>query len=68
MDRDQLARRLYVERVSALLGDNEIDEELINQLWKSKASPVDAAKMIISVEEEHFHGPSWLSRYLNRNK
>ncbi len=67
MDKEQLARKLYIERVSALLGDRSVDEEMINQLWENKASPADAAKTLIAAEEA-FQGPAWLGRYLERNK
>ncbi|MGF1694812.1 hypothetical protein L4D20_09775 [Vibrio kyushuensis] len=65
MDKELLARKLYVERVNALVGDHEIDEAMLIELWENKASPSDAAKAILS-EDNGFDGPAWLSRYLNR--
>ncbi|WP_047046781.1 hypothetical protein [Vibrio mexicanus] len=65
MDKELLARKLYVERVSALVGDHELDEQLLSEMWESKASPSDAAKAMLS-EDNGFDGPAWLSRYLNR--
>lgn len=65
MDKDLLARKLYVERVSSLIGNHEIDEDRITELWQNRASPAEAAKAILG-EDEQFHGPAWLSRYLNR--
>jgi|GEM_PF-876446 len=67
MDKELLARRLYSERVSALMGDHSIDEELLIELWESKATPAEAAKALMSVDEA-FEGPAWLQRYLHRNK
>ncbi|EJN6827295.1 hypothetical protein ATY35_06135 [Vibrio cidicii] len=64
MDKDLLARKLYLERVSTLVGQHEIDEELITEMWENRASPSEAAKVIL--EGEHFSGPAWLNRYLNR--
>ena len=64
MDRDLLARKLYVERVSELVGQ-DIDEEVITELWESRATPAEAAKAIQD-DEKSFEGPAWLSRYLNR--
>ncbi|KJY68361.1 hypothetical protein TW78_21250 [Vibrio coralliilyticus] len=65
MDKDLLARKLYSERVSALLGDHEINEELLNEMWENKASPSEAARAMMGSQNE-FAGPAWLSRYLNR--
>ncbi|NOH61965.1 hypothetical protein [Vibrio sp. RE88] len=65
MDKDLLARKLYSERVSALLGDHEINEELLNEMWENKASPSEAARAMMDGQNE-FDGPAWLSRYLNR--
>lgn len=65
MDKELLARKLYSERVSSLIGDKDLDEALLDQMWENKASPAEAAK---AMTEEHneFNGPAWLSRYLNR--
>ena len=65
MDRDLLARKLYSERVSALLGDQELNEELLNEMWGNKASPSEAARAMTDGQSD-FEGPAWLSRYLNR--
>ena len=65
MDKELLARKLYVERVNALVGDHEVDESVLTEMWESKASPSDAAKAILS-DDNGFDGPTWLSRYLNR--
>ena len=65
MDRDLLARKLYVERVSELVGQ-DIDDEVITELWESKATPAEAAKSILEEDNKSFEGPAWLSRYLNR--
>ncbi|WP_070967487.1 hypothetical protein [Vibrio sonorensis] len=65
MDKDLLARKLYSERVNSLVGDRDVDEALISELWENKASPSEAAKYIMDNQNE-FAGPAWLSRYLNR--
>ncbi|WGW01413.1 hypothetical protein QF117_11545 [Vibrio sp. YMD68] len=65
MDKELLARKLYVERVNALMGDCEINETVLTEMWESKASPADAAKAMLN-EDNGFDGPAWLSRYLNR--
>ncbi|MCG9596737.1 hypothetical protein L1D15_08365 [Vibrio sp. Isolate25] len=65
MDKDLLARKLYSERVSALLGDHDMNEELLNEMWENKASPSEAARAMMDGQNE-FSGPAWLSRYLNR--
>ncbi|GLQ71864.1 hypothetical protein CW749_17415 [Vibrio sp. vnigr-6D03] len=64
MDKELLARRLYVERVTTLVGDNDIDEDLLNQLWEEKATPSEAAHALLS--DDTFQGPAWLERYLQR--
>ncbi|MCG3723110.1 hypothetical protein [Vibrio cincinnatiensis] len=63
MDKELLARKLYVERVHALMGDNPIDEALLDAMWESKASPVDA---MMSSASDGYDAPIWLPRYLNR--
>tara|TARA_Y100001956_G_scaffold82116_1_gene101805 strand:+ start:2160 stop:2360 length:201 start_codon:yes stop_codon:yes gene_type:complete len=65
MDKELLARKLYSERVSSLVGDKDLDEELLEQMWENKASPTEAAKAMLE-EQNEFSGPAWLSRYLNR--
>ena len=37
MDKELLARKLYTERVSALLGDQDLDEALLVEMWQNKA-------------------------------
>lgn len=66
MDKELLARKLYTERVSALVGDKEIDEQLLDQMWESKASPSEAARAMMDDGSNSFSGPAWLSRYLNK--
>jgi hypothetical protein len=65
MDKELLARKLYVERVNALVGDHEVDEAMLTEMWENKASPSDAAKAILC-DDNGFDGPAWLSRYLNK--
>ncbi|CAH0539348.1 hypothetical protein [Vibrio marisflavi] len=65
MDKELLAKKLYSERVNELLGEHELDEELLSEMWENKASPTEAAKAMIT-DESNFEGPAWLSRYLNR--
>jgi hypothetical protein len=47
------------------MGDQDIDEEMLEQMWENKASPSEAAKAMVDAQNE-FSGPAWLSRYLNR--
>ncbi|PIB17607.1 hypothetical protein B853_04046 [Vibrio rotiferianus CAIM 577 = LMG 21460] len=44
MDKELLARKLYQERVSALVGEQGIDEQVLSQMWENKATPTEAAK------------------------
>ncbi|EGU54930.1 hypothetical protein VINI7043_26760 [Vibrio nigripulchritudo ATCC 27043] len=64
MDKELLARRLYVERVTSLVGNHDIDEDMLNQLWEEKATPSEAANALMN--DDSFQGPAWLERYLNR--
>lgn len=64
MDKELLARKLYQERVSALVGEQGIDEQVLSQMWENKATPTEAAKAM--VPDDAFQGPAWLNRYLNR--
>ncbi|MDN3698732.1 MULTISPECIES: hypothetical protein [Vibrio] len=64
MDKELLARKLYSERVCELLGENEVDETVLSEMWENKASPSDAAKAMM--DDSGFDGPAWLSRYLKR--
>ncbi len=64
MDKELLARKLYIERVSKLLGDNSIDDDILEVMWECKASPEDAAKAMMP-QSNQVSSP-WLSRYLNR--
>ncbi len=66
MDKELLARKLYVERVHALMGEHPIDEAMLEALWESKASPVDAAKAMMQPDSHGYDAPPWLARYLNR--
>ncbi len=65
MDKELLARKLYSERVTSLLGDCQLDESILTEMWESKASPSDAAHAML-VSKNEFDGPAWLSRYLNK--
>ena len=65
MDKELLARKLYSERVNVLLGDCEINQAILTEMWDSKASPSAAAKAMIDSQSD-FDGPAWLSRYLHR--
>ncbi|MGR4992212.1 hypothetical protein [Vibrio rotiferianus] len=64
MDKELLARKLYQERVSSLVGEQDMDEQVLSQMWESKAPPSEAAKAMVTVDA--FQGPAWLNRYLNR--
>lgn len=66
MDKELLARKLYGERVSALTGGKALDEDILDQMWESKASPSEAARAMTEVEQDGFSGPAWLNRYLNK--
>ncbi|KGY11972.1 hypothetical protein NM22_11840 [Vibrio tubiashii] len=66
MDKELLARKLYSERVSALTGGKELDEEILDEMWENRASPSEAARAIIDSQQEDFSGPAWLNRYLNK--
>lgn len=65
MDKELLARKLYCERVNSLLGEEQIDEDILTEMWECKASPTDAAKAM-QTADDGFQGAPWLSRYLNR--
>jgi len=66
MDKELLARKLYSERVSALTGGKELDEEILDQMWENRASPSEAARAMMDDQEDGFSGPAWLNRYLNK--
>ncbi|MCW8347325.1 MULTISPECIES: hypothetical protein [Vibrio] len=66
MDRELLARKLYDQRVSKLIGDKHVDSQRLDLLWEEKVSPQHAVEHLKSSEEEH-SPPTWLSRYLNRH-
>ena len=66
MDKELLARKLYVERVHELIGTHEIDEIVLNAMWESKASPADAARVMLEQPSNVLEAASWLQRYLNR--
>jgi hypothetical protein len=65
MDREQLAKKLYSERVHELMGDQVIDEVMLERLWENKATPQEAVKALQS-HDTQFECSPWLSRYLNR--
>ncbi|OMO24743.1 hypothetical protein [Vibrio lentus] len=65
MDKELLAKKLYCKRVNSLVGDAQMDGNVLDEMWESKASPTDAAKAIQSSDTD-FTGAPWLSRYLNR--
>ena len=65
MDKELLAKKLYCERVSSLLGDEQMDDDVLAEMWESKASPTEAAKAMQS-SDDGFGAAPWLSRYLNR--
>ncbi|WP_394247466.1 hypothetical protein [Vibrio profundi] len=65
MDKELLAKKLYSERVNSLLGDEQMDEDILTEMWECKASPSDAAKAMQSPDDA-FEAAPWLSRYLNR--
>ncbi|EAP92781.1 hypothetical protein AB4582_04470 [Vibrio splendidus] len=65
MDKELLAKKLYCKRVNSLVGDVQVDGNVLDEMWESKASPTDAAKAMQS-SDSGFSGASWLSRYLNR--
>ncbi|MEF2506767.1 hypothetical protein V4D06_02290 [Vibrio mimicus] len=67
MDKELLARKLYVERVEALLGDQPIDEHILEEMWGNRASPSEAAKAMTTMgSSSGYDAPPWLARYLNR--
>ncbi|NVD07050.1 hypothetical protein FCU94_09000 [Vibrio sp. JPW-9-11-11] len=66
MDKELLARKLYGERVSALTGGKELDEDILDQMWENKASPSEAARAMTDTDQDGFSGPAWLNRYLNK--
>lgn len=67
MDKELLARKLYVERVEALLGDQPIDVHILEEMWENRASPSEAAKAMMTMgSSSGYDAPPWLARYLNR--
>ncbi|EEX67655.1 MULTISPECIES: hypothetical protein [Vibrio] len=66
MDKELLARKLYVERVEALLGDQPMDEHILEEMWENRASPSEAAKAMTIAPATGYDAPPWLARYLNR--
>lgn len=65
MDKELLARKLYSQRINSMVGSHEIDDATMTELWENRTAPSEAAKSILT-EDDRFHGPAWLSRYLNR--
>lgn len=68
MDKELLARKLYVERVMSLMGEHTIDDDILEFMWECKASPEEAAKaMLPQVQLTSLEvGAKWVNRYLNR--
>ena len=65
MDKELLAKKLYCKRVNSLARGTELDGHVLDEMWESKTSPTDAAK-VIQPGDNHFEGAPWLSRYLSR--
>ena len=65
MDKELLAKKLYCKRVNSLVGDVQVDGNVLDEMCDSKASPTDAAKAMQSSDTD-FTGAPWLSCYLNR--
>ncbi|MDK9739793.1 hypothetical protein KI655_21090 [Vibrio sp. D404a] len=65
MDKELLAKKLYCKRVSSLMGDAQLDDNVLDEMWDSKTSPSNAVKTL-QTPEPAFEGAPWLSRYLNR--
>ena len=65
MDKELLAKKLYCKRVSSLMGDAQLDDNVLDEMWDSKTSPTRVVKAL-QTPEHQFHGAPWLSRYLNR--
>jgi hypothetical protein len=66
MDKESLAHKLYVERVNELMGDHQIDETILEQMWESKATPAQAAKAMCPESVDPLNSPGWVQRYLKR--
>ncbi|MGL6027527.1 MAG: hypothetical protein ACRC0U_10745, partial [Vibrio sp.] len=62
MDKELLARKLYVERVEALLGAQSLNENMLH-----RTSPGDAAKALTNSPISAGERPAWFARYLHRN-
>ncbi|MGL6171896.1 MAG: hypothetical protein ACRC1S_08405 [Vibrio sp.] len=67
MDKELLARKLYVERVEALLGAQSLNENMLEEMWQHRTSPGDAAKALTNNPISAGERPAWLARYLHRN-
>ncbi|AYV22114.1 MULTISPECIES: hypothetical protein [Vibrio] len=65
MDKELLARKLYDQRVSELVGDSAIDQHELDELWNSKVSPSQAAEQL--KQSDNVIAPGWLTRYLNKH-
>ncbi len=66
MDKEQLARKLYVERVAALIGEEHLDDDILEVMWENKASPDEAANAMLPQVSEGEKMPEWVIRYLSR--
>jgi hypothetical protein len=66
MDKEMLARKLYAERVTELMGDHQIDSAMLDELWDSRTSPADAVKAMSEQQSNGIGAAPWLNRYLNR--
>ncbi|MFC5076936.1 hypothetical protein VTH8203_02380 [Vibrio thalassae] len=64
MDKELLARKLYDQRVSELVGGATIDQHELDEFWSSKVSPSQAAEQL--KQTEPIIAPGWLTRYLNK--
>ncbi|KFA99002.1 hypothetical protein [Vibrio sp. ER1A] len=65
MDKELLARKLYDQRVSELVGDSAFDQHELDELWYSKVSPSQAAEQL--KQSDNVIAPGWLTRYLNKH-
>jgi hypothetical protein len=66
MDKELLARKLYAERVTELMGDHQIDSVMLDEMWDSRKSPAEVAKTLSEPPSGEIGQAPWLNRYLNR--
>jgi hypothetical protein len=64
MDKECLARKLYAERVSELMGAHDIDDAVLEQMWENRATPAQAVKLMID-QELNAISSGWVKRYLH---